>query len=204
MKWVTIPKLSSLMCCLAFGASCVSVALAGEAKSHNPKREAAADGKVSRGGFDLHYRVFGDKGAFLVVLSGGPGSDPGYMKPMVDELSGKFRYVLLEQRGTSRSELTNYDTTTVNFSVHLEDLEALRKQLATDKLLLLGHSWGGMPALSYGGTYPDRTLATVTLAAGPSAEEHAEAEEENAKRRLLPNELDQVTAREKRKPNEPV
>ena len=176
-----IPRLIALLFCIALGSTRGSVALAGEESSPAPPRAAATDSKVSRAGFELFYRIFGDKGPLLVVLSGGPGSDPGYVKPVVDELSAKFRCVLLEQRGTGRSKLGTYDATTINFTAYLEDVEALRKHLGTDKLLLLGHSWGGMLALSYGGTYPDRTQAIVALAAGPSAEEHAEAEEENVK-----------------------
>jgi proline iminopeptidase len=181
-----------------------STALAGEPKSHHPLNKTAAEGKVSRDGFDLYYRIFGDKGPLLVVLSGGPGSDPRYMKPVVDEVSAKFRCVLLEQRGTGRSKLGTHDATAINFTAYLEDVEALRKHLGADKLLLLGHSWGGMLALSYGGTYPDRVQAVITLAAGPIAEEHAEAEEENVKRRLLPDERQQIAAWENRKANEPV
>ena len=194
----------SLLHWIAFGGTFGTVALAGEAKSLVAPPKTAAEGKVSRDGFSLYYRISGDNGPLLVVLSGGPGSAPGYMKPVVDELSAKFRCVLLEQRGTGRSKLKTYDVTTINFSAYLEDLDALREHLGQDKLLLLGHSWGGMLALSYGGTYPDRTEAIVALAAGPSAEEHAEAEEENVKRRLLPNERDQISAWEKRKAKEPI
>jgi pimeloyl-ACP methyl ester carboxylesterase len=61
-----------------------------------------------------------------------------------------------------------------------------------------------MLALSYGGTFPDRVRAIVTLAAGPTAEEHAEAEEENVKTRLLPDERQQIAALEKQKADEPV
>ena len=183
---------------------CGSSALTEGNKSLSPPEGTTADGKVARGGFDLYYRVFGDKGPFLVVLSGGPGADPGYMKPVVNELSTTFRCMLLEQRGTGRSKLKTYDASTINFAAYLEDLEALRKHLGQDQLLLLGHSWGGMLALSYGGTHPDRTQAIVALASGPIAEDHAEAEEENVRRRLLPGEREQIAAWEKRKMKEPT
>src|SRR5438128_1648614 len=105
---------------VGIGGSCV---LAGDKDSPRPV-ETSADGKVPRDGFDLYYRVFGDKGPLLVVLAGGPGSDPGYMKPVVDELSTEFRCVLLEQRGTGRSKLKAYDARTINFAAYLEDVEA--------------------------------------------------------------------------------
>jgi proline iminopeptidase len=100
-----------------------------------------ASGKVAREDFDLHYSIEGQNGPLLVVLAAGPGSDPRYMKPIVDQLSASFRCVLLEQRGTGRAMLRTYNPTTTNFSLYLEDLENLRQHLGQERIILLGHSW---------------------------------------------------------------
>ncbi len=120
--------------------------------------------------------------------------------------STKYRFLclLLEQRGTGRSKLATYSENTINFQSYLDDLEALRKHLNQPKLLLVGHSWGGMLALSYAGTYPDRVRAVISIDAGPIAEEHAIAEEANALRRLDRREQDRLMELDKRKAADPV
>jgi proline iminopeptidase len=196
--------LSAILILIALTSAYSNRGWAADDKSPIPTTEALVDGKVARDGFDLQYQVFGDKGPFLVVLAGGPGADPRYMTPVVNELSTKFRCVLVEQRGTGRSKLKTYDAKTINFGAYLEDVEALRKQLGDDRLLLIGHSWGAMLALSYAGTHPDRVKGIVSLCSGPTAEEHAEAEEVNVRRRLLPKQLEAIEALEKRRDKEPA
>lgn len=147
----------------------------------------ARDGHVNRGDFELFYRVVGDSGPRVVVLAGGPGGEPSYMQPVLERLRGTYQCLLLEQRGTGRSKLTAYNSQTITFQHYLDDLEALRQHLRVPKLLLIGHSWGGMLALSYAGTFPNRARAVVSIDAGPIAEEHAIAEEANAMRRLEHN-----------------
>jgi proline iminopeptidase len=142
------------------------------------------DGNVDRGKFSLHYRVVGEGGPLIVVLAGGPGGDPNYMKPVLDRLSKHYQCLLLEQRGTGRSKMAAYNEQTITFQSYLDDIEAVRKHLQQPKILLLGHSWGAMLALSYAGTYPNQVRAIISIDAGPIAEEHAIAEEANALRRL--------------------
>ncbi len=162
------------------------------------------DGLVERNGFRLFYRVIGDRGPVIIVLAGGPGGDPAYLTPVVDGMKANYQCVLLEQRGTGRSTLTRYDAQTINFAEYLQDLEALRKQLNQSKLLLVGHSWGGMLALSYAGTYPRQVRGVVAIDSGPIAEEHAIAEESNVLRRLAAQERDQLVEWQKRASREPA
>src|ERR1051325_3285339 len=70
------------------------------------------EGTVPRDGFELHYRVLGASGPYLVVLSGGPGEEVRSMQEVCDELRKSHRCILLEQRGTGRSRLRAYDATT--------------------------------------------------------------------------------------------
>src|SRR6266480_5608381 len=63
------------------------------------------DRKVTRDGIDLFYRVAGPtSGAYVLVLSGGPGEDVHSMQGVADELGKKYRCITWEQRGTGRSE----------------------------------------------------------------------------------------------------
>src|SRR3982751_2640361 len=108
------------------------------------------DGKVTRDGIDLFYNVVGQtSGDYVLVLSGGPGEDIHSMQGIADELGKKYRCIMWEQRGTGRSKLPGYDSSTINLSAYIEDIEALRKHLHTEKFIVVGNSWGMILGLAY-------------------------------------------------------
>jgi proline iminopeptidase len=49
----------------------------------------------------------------------------------------------------------------------MEDIEALRKQLHTEKFIVVGNSWGMILGLAYAGTHSDAVRAVVTIGSGP-------------------------------------
>src|SRR5919205_428247 len=100
--------------------------------------QAAADGVVTRDGVEIHYTVVGDRGPYLLVLSGGPGEEVGSMSGVAEHLRQHYRCIMLEQRGTGRSRLTAYDRSTINLDAYIEDIEALRKHLGGGKLVVVG------------------------------------------------------------------
>jgi proline iminopeptidase len=126
-----------------------------------------ADGKVIRDGVDLFYNIVGTSGDYVLVLSGGPGEDIRSMQGIADELGKKYRCIMWEQRGTGRSKLPKYDTSTINLNAYIEDIEALRRQLRTDKFIVVGNSWGMILGLAYAGTYPNAARAVITIGSGP-------------------------------------
>ena len=108
-------------------------------------QQNSVDGKVTRDGIDLFYRVVGPvSGDYVLVLSGGPGEDIHSMQGIADELGKKYRCIMWEQRGTGRSKLPRYDSSTINLNAYVEDIEALRKQLHAQKFgrKLLGNDSG--------------------------------------------------------------
>jgi proline iminopeptidase len=148
------------------------------------------EGRVVRDGIDLYYTVVGGSGDYVLVLSGGPGEEAHSIQGIADELGKKYRCIMLEQRGTGRSKLTKYDASTINLNAYIEDIEALRKQIQIDKLIIVGHSWGMMLALAYGGTYPDAVRAIVTIGSGPITGDYLEVMGANRNTRLWPGELE--------------
>src|SRR5256714_9186974 len=126
-----------------------------------------AEGKLTRDGIDLFYNIVGTTGDYVVVLSGGPGEDIRSMQGIADELGKKYRCIMCEQRGTGRSKLPKYDSSTINLNAYIEDIEALRKQLHAEKFILVGNSWGMILGLAYSGTHPNATRAVVTIGSGP-------------------------------------
>src|SRR5438046_3951587 len=131
-------------------------------------QQKVVDGKVTRDGIDLFYRVVDPmSGDYVLVLSGGPGEDIHSMQGVADELGKKYRCIMWEQRATGRSKLPRYDSSTINLNAYMEDIEALRKQLHIEKFIVLGNSWGMILGLAYAGTHSDAVRAVVTLGSGP-------------------------------------
>lgn len=115
----------------------------------------------SHDGAVLHYDVIG-KGKPVVLLSGGPGFSPDYLRPIADKLSGKYQFVLLHQRGTGKSK----DAGDLLFPNLIGDLESLRKELGVEKLTLAGHSFGGILSMMYARQHPERVGALALINSG--------------------------------------
>jgi proline iminopeptidase len=151
---------------------------------------ARTEGKVTRDGIDLFYIIVGTNGDYVLVLSGGPGEDIRSMQGIADELGKKYRCIMWEQRGTGRSKLPRLDPSTINLNAYLEDIEALRKHLQTEKFIVVGNSWGMILGLAYAGTYPNAVRAVVTIGSGPIAYEYLGVFVDNQAIRLWPSEIE--------------
>lgn len=151
---------------------------------------AFEEGEFKSKDVTLFYKCYGSKGDFIVLLAGGPGSSVDYMQPICDSLKAYYRCIMLEQRGTGRSALAKYDNTTVRMDLYVDDLEALRKHIKTDKLTLIGNSWGSMLALLYGAAYPSHVSRIITLGSGPISSFYARVFDDNFRVRLLPHEVE--------------
>src|SRR5260221_3980958 len=89
-----------------------------------------------------------------VVLHGGPGAHHDYLLPGFDRLARGRTLIYYDQRGGGRSPVSR--ETPVGWREHVEDLEALRGLWGLERLALVGYSWGGLLALLYALTHPDR------------------------------------------------
>ena len=134
-------------------------------------------------GTAIHFDSLGS-GEVRVVLAGGPGMTPSYMGPVCQEVAKTARCVLLHQRGTGRTAIPAgkvRDLVTLRASV--EDLEALRNALGQQRLVLVGHSWGGMLAMAYAAAHPARVQSLVLLASGGPTLEYMSWYSRNAEAR---------------------
>jgi proline iminopeptidase len=116
-------------------------------------------------GVTLHYEIVG-KGEPVVLLSGGPGFSPEYMRPIAEKLKGSFAMVLYHQRGTGKSKLEKYDGDALELERLVADLDALRRELKLEKLTLVGHSFGGILSMMYAREHPDRVRALALIDSG--------------------------------------
>jgi proline iminopeptidase len=154
-----------------------------------PTAARAQDGSFTSAGLELHYRSSGT-GTPAVLLSGGPGFKVDYMTPVGDVLPASYRRIFLEQRGTGRSRAANITPESMTLKTVVEDLEALRVHLKVDRLLLVGHSWGGMLAMAYAVAHPDRVDRLVLISSGGPTLEFNQWFGDNIHARLRPEDLE--------------
>src|SRR5712692_5366803 len=113
-------------------------------------------------------------GPVLVCHPGGPG----FSSRCFGDLAGlgeRFTLVLLNPRGSEGSDRPT-DTRAYRTEDYVSDLEELRAHLGLERMLLLGHSHGGVVAMAYASANPDR-IERLVLASTLArfAEEQEEA-----------------------------
>src|SRR5712691_12980798 len=124
-------------------------------------------------GRKLTYRKLGH-GPVLVCHGGGPGFSSTYLSDLA-ALWEQFTLIMLNPRGTDGSDRPR-DRRAYEIDDYVADVEELRQHLGLERLLLLGHSHGGVVAQGYAARFPGRVRALVlssTLARFASEHEAA-------------------------------
>jgi pimeloyl-ACP methyl ester carboxylesterase len=134
------------------------------------------DGLTTADGRRLAYRRVG-AGPTLVCHPGGPGFSSLYLGGLGD-LGDQLELVLLDPRGTGGSDRLG-DPRAFAIDDYVSDLEELRVHLGLERMLLLGHSHGGIVAIDYAARHPEHVerLILASTAARFSAEQNAAMEE---------------------------
>lgn len=97
----------------------------------------------------------------LVAIHGGPGGHQW----ILEKTGGKFleefaTIVYIDQRGCGRSEKPG-DPEAYSVELLLEDIEEIRKSLNLEKIIPLGHSFGGELAVEYTLKFPDQVEKVI-------------------------------------------
>lgn len=126
---------------------------------------------VTADGRTLTYRKLGH-GPVLVCHPGGPGFSSTYFGDLAG-LWERFTLIQINPRGTAASDRPS-DPRAYQIEDYVSDLEELRQHLGLGRVMLLGHSHGGVVAQAYAAKYPehvDRLVLASTLARfGPEQE----------------------------------
>ena len=102
-----------------------------------------------------------------IYLHDGPGLVPyDWMYVAAGPLQQSFDLAYLEQRGCGRSDRPGPGA--YSMDAYANDVEALRQQIEAEKVVLIGHGWGGYCALVYAMRYPERVDALVLMSPIPS------------------------------------
>mgnify|MGYP001308245510 FL=1 len=136
-----------------------------------------------RDDFTIFYEEAGDLESPAVVLLHGFTSDNRMWLPVAGELSQDYRVIAPDLRGhgatTAPEDLDSY--TIEQFA---DDVKALLDPLEVDICALAGCSFGGMVALQFAATWPER-LAGLVLSDTSAAAEHPDYDEKYRKREAL-------------------
>jgi proline iminopeptidase len=105
-------------------------------------------------------------GPETVVLHGGPGAHHDYLLPAFDALATGRTLIYYDQRGGGRSPVDR--DTPVGWREQVADLEALRVRWEIERLTLAGYSWGGLLAMLYAVTHPERVERLALVSPAPA------------------------------------
>ena len=118
-----------------------------------------ADGRT------LTYHTVGNDGPVVVCHPGGPGFSSLYFGDLAG-LWERFMLVLLNPRGTAGSSRPA-DPRAYQIEDYVADVEELRVHLGLEKMLLLGHSHGGVVAQLYAARHPEKVEKLVLASTLP-------------------------------------
>lgn len=124
----------------------------------------------------LHHFSEG-QGEPILVVHGGPGYPTEAAWDAAQLLGDQFRMEFYDQRGCGRStrpidrlrsgslhERMHEAESQLGLGVQIEDIERIRRILGHDKIILMGHSFGGLIATLYASRYPEHVKALILVA----------------------------------------
>jgi len=140
-----------------------------------PTQPANPDTWLVEPGIELHHFAAGE-GRNVLIIHGGPGEP--FVQPIsgLASLTSDFRFHYYDQRGCGEStrpigrfESSNvYENMTaldrsLGLGAQIADIERIRRILGDDKLILIGHSWGGFLASLYAAEFPEHVEALILI-----------------------------------------
>lgn len=124
----------------------------------------------------LHHFSAG-KGTNVLVVHGGPGYPFAAPLASLSPLTSQYTFHYYDQRGSGRStrpisRFTSSNTyenmqtldRTLGLGAQIADIERIRQILGDDKIILVGHSFGGFLASLYAAEFPEHVKALVLVA----------------------------------------
>lgn len=136
--------------------------------------------EISRGDFTISYEEAGDLESPAVVLLHGFTSDNRMWLPVAGPLSEDYRVIAPDLRGHGATSAPQ-DLDSYTIEAYADDLAGFLDDLEIDVCVVVGCSFGGMVALQFATTWPER-LAGLVLSDTSAAFEHPEYDEKYRRR----------------------
>ncbi|UTW59547.1 alpha/beta fold hydrolase [Kordiimonas sp. SCSIO 12603] len=116
----------------------------------------------------IYYETEGS-GTPVFIVNGGPGAGHRVFLGWFEFLKTKgYQIVYFDEIGRGRSERNIKGKFTPQMTV--DDMEALRAHLNAEKIVVMGHSYGGIPAMQYAIQFPEHVERLVMLSASYDAQ----------------------------------
>lgn len=114
----------------------------------------------------LHYTNESD--VVILYLHGGPGQSESFLSYKTKDERVKCNFVYYDQRGTGRTQLkspsTMEDVNLENLLLDLQEIiQYVKRKYQTNKIILLGHSWGSILGTCYIKKYPNDVLCYIGM-----------------------------------------
>ena len=126
----------------------------------------AADCRVEVSGLSLRYLDWGRPGLVPAIALHGFALNAHSWDEVAPALSRRLRVLAFDQRGHGLSdrapEMAGYSRDHM-----VADIEGIVVALGLERPVLIGHSMGGMNALTYAGRHPDDVRALILVDVGP-------------------------------------
>ena len=116
-------------------------------------------------GADLYYETIGE-GRPILLMHGGLGLDHAYLRPFFDRLSQAGQVIYYDHRGNGRSQAIEAPDE-IDFDVLVADAAALVEFLGHDRVVLIGHSYGGFIAQAFAAAHPEMLSGLVLMNTAP-------------------------------------
>ena len=152
--------------------------LAGCSKPEPAKREVApaalatSEGRAAAPGGSIYWKKIGSGPKTpLLLLHGGPGAGHNYLEPM-GALGDERQVILYDQLGCGKAD-SPADEKIYTIQRAVDEVDAVRKALGLEKIVLFGNSWGAMLAIEYlcqaRGAGVEKLVLSGALASVPQA-----------------------------------
>ena len=142
----------------------------------SPSQPPAEDTWLVEPDIRLHHFAAG-QGANVLVIHGGPGSPFSAPLPALQPLTDHYRFLYYDQRGCGASTrpIDRFDSPntyqnmlaldqTLGLGAQIADIERIRQIIGDDKLIIIGHSFGGFLASLYAAEFPEHVRALILVA----------------------------------------
>jgi proline iminopeptidase len=119
----------------------------------------------------LAYEVVGERGPCVLAVHGGPGMDHASLRPWLDPLAERVRLVYFDLPGHGRSAAPSDHS----LEAMADAVDDLAEHLQAERVVLLGHSYGGFVSLTCALRHPRRVAGLLLVDTAPSSGFRAES-----------------------------
>ena len=140
-----------------------------------PSQPAGSETWLVEPGIELAHFESGT-GRNVLVIHGGPGYPYTEPDSGLELLASDYRFHYYDQRGCGESTrpIDRFDSSntyenmtrldqTLGLGAQIADIERIRQILGDDKLILVGHSWGGFLASLYAAEFPENVETLILV-----------------------------------------